>query len=221
MIVLAYILRVTEPYQIGLIALASAPPAVAVVPFTNFLGGDPHYSLVGFTSCYLGAFIFTPTIMSMFLGSQPGFQTKIFTLLFELIIIPLILSRVLLVTRLDERIESRKGTLVNWSFFLIIYTIVGLNKEIFLRDPVSLIPLVFISAICTFILGYIIEKTNIRLGITDKKIMSLMLLGTSKNSGFAAGIAITIFSVESTVPSTITTIFMLLYVIFLDLRKHL
>ena len=48
----------------------------------------------------------------------------------------------------------------------------------------------------------------------------MVLLGTSKNSGFTAGIALVLFGAETTVPSTITTIFMLIYVIFLDMRAH-
>ena len=120
-ILLAYILGISEPYQVGFIVLASAPPAVAVVPFTNFLEGDLHYSIIGFASCYIGAFLFTPLITSMFLGSQPGFQLRIITLLAELIIIPFMLSRVLVYTGVEEKIGSYKGTLVNWSFFIIIY----------------------------------------------------------------------------------------------------
>lgn len=218
MILLAYLLDLPRSYLVGFIVLASAPPAIAVIPFTSFLGGDNDYSLVGFTACYVGAFIFTPITMSVFLGSQPGFQIRIFTLLTELIIVPFILSRILVQYGIDKRIVTVKGTLINWSFFIIIYTIVGLNNEVFLREPLSLISLAIIALSATFILGYIVEKISKSAGVGPSKTMSIVLLGTSKNSGFAAGIAITLFSVESTVPSTLTTIFMLLYVIFLDLR---
>jgi BASS family bile acid:Na+ symporter len=219
MILLAYILKLPDPYRVGFIVLASVPPAIAVIPFTNFLGGDPDYSLVGFTACYLGAFLLTPLTLSTFLGSQPGFQRRILTLLSELIILPFLLSRVLVRYGIDERIGPYKGTMVNWSFFVIIYTIVGLNKEVFLKDPLSLAPLAAIAIFATFIIGYIVEKISEALEVRSSRTLSNVLLATSKNSGFAAGIAITLFSVESTVPSTLTTIFMLLYVIFLDLRK--
>jgi len=219
MILLAYLLKLPDPYRVGFIVLASVPPAIAVIPFTNFLGGDPDYSLVGFTACYIGAFLLTPLTLSTFLGSQPGFQLRIITLLSQLIIVPFLLSRVLVRYSIDKRIGSYKGTMVNWSFFVIIYTIVGLNNKVFLRDPLSLVPLATIAIFATFVMGYIVEKISEALGAGPSKTLSNVLLGTSKNSGFAAGIAITLFSVESTVPSTLTTVFMLLYVIFLDLRK--
>jgi BASS family bile acid:Na+ symporter len=47
----------------------------------------------------------------------------------------------------------------------------------------------------------------------------MVLLGTSKNAGLAAGLALTLFGRETAVPSTVQTIFMLIYVILLDLRK--
>lgn len=220
MILLSYIFRLSQPYLTGFIVLAAVPPAIAVIPFTNFLGGDPDYSLVGFTACYIAAFLVTPLTLSVFIGSQPGFESKIFTLLFQLILLPFILSRLLLRFNVEERIKPYKGTLVNWSFFIIIYTIVGLNRQVFLRNPSSLIPLIVIGVLDTFILGFLIEKAAYKANINDKKVVNLVLFGTSKNSGFAAGLAITLFGAESTVPSTITTVLMLVYVIFLDLKKR-
>ncbi len=220
MILLAYLMGLPQSYLIGFIVLAAVPPAVAVIPFTNFLGGDPDFSLVGFIACYLGAFIITPLTLTVFLGSQPGFQARIITLLVELIVLPFILSRLLVRFNVDEAIKPYKGTLINWSFFIVIYAIVGLNRDVFLGDPFSLTPLIVIVVLVTFILGFVVEKVSERLGVESKTITSLVLLGTSKNSGFAAGLTIALFEAESTVPSTVTTVLMLLYVIFLDLRKR-
>jgi len=48
----------------------------------------------------------------------------------------------------------------------------------------------------------------------------VILLGTSKNTGFAAGLALTLFSEQTAVPSTVQTIFMLSSVIFLNLKRR-
>jgi BASS family bile acid:Na+ symporter len=48
----------------------------------------------------------------------------------------------------------------------------------------------------------------------------MILLGTSKNAGLAAGLALTLFTRETAVPSTVQTISMLTYVIYLDLRMR-
>jgi len=47
--------------------------------------------------------------------------------------LPLLVSRVLLWTSMAARLEPIKGTITNWSFFVVTYTIVGLNQELFLH----------------------------------------------------------------------------------------
>jgi BASS family bile acid:Na+ symporter len=118
------------------------------------------------------------------------------------------------------RIATVRGPLINWSFFLVVYTVVGLNREVFLSQPLSLIPAATITVVTTFLLGNVIEKVGRILRINPKRVISMVLLGTSKNAGFAAGLALTLFGKQMAVPSTVATVLMLAYVIFLDLRKH-
>jgi BASS family bile acid:Na+ symporter len=204
----------------GFVVLASVPPAIGVIPFTSFLDGDVEFSLIGTMGCYFGAFIFTPLILFTLLGFGFGFQTQLLITLIELLVIPLVLSRILLYTGVDLRIAKVKWPLVNWSFFLIVYTIVGLNREVFLSQPLSLIPAAGISLATIFLLGYFIERVGRRLRINPKIVTSMVLLGTSKNAGFAGGLALALFDKQTAIPSTITTIFMLINVIMLDLKKR-
>jgi BASS family bile acid:Na+ symporter len=219
-LILSHVIILEESLRIGFIVLASVPPAVGVIPFTSFLDGDVEFSLIGTMGCYFGAFIFTPLILFTLLGFSSGFQNQLFITMIELIIIPLILSRILLHTGVDLRIAKVKGSLLNWSFFLIVYTIVGLNREIFLSQPLSLIPAAIITIANIFLLGYVIERVGRLLRINRKTITSMVLLGTSKNAGFAGGLALALFGKQTAIPSTITTIFMLINVILLDLKKR-
>jgi len=154
------------------------------------------------------------------LGLSAGFQVKLFTTLVELIIIPLALSRVLVHTGVASRIAPVRGTLINWSFFLVVYTVVGLNRGVFLSRPSSLIPAAAITATTTYLLGYAIDRAGRFLRVDPKRVVSMVLLGTSKNAGFAAGLALTLFGRQTAIPSTIQTILMLSYVIFLDLKAR-
>ena len=208
------------PLRTGFIVLAAVPPAVGVIPFTGFLDGDVEFSLIACLSCYLVAFIATPLILFTLLGLSAGFQVKLFTTMFQLIIIPLFLSRILVYTGVASRIAPVKGTLLNWSFFLVVYTSVGLNQEVLLSQPSSLIPAAVITVTTTFLLGYLIERAGRILRLDPKKVISVVLLGTSKNAGFAAGLALTLFGRQTAIPSTIQTISMLSYIIFLDLKKR-
>jgi BASS family bile acid:Na+ symporter len=209
-----------EAFKIGLVILAAVPPAVAVIPFTTFLKGDTEFSLQATLGCYLSAFIFTPMIFFSSLGYSFGYQGELLVIMIELIIIPLILSRILLYTRIASRIEPIKGTLINWTFFIVVYTVVGLNREVFLSRPLSLIPVTVIALASTFLLGYVIERIGRLLSINPKKRVCFVLLGTLKNTGFAAGLALTLFNKQAAVPSTISTILQLSSIILLDLKKH-
>jgi BASS family bile acid:Na+ symporter len=219
-ILLSGLLVPEGPLRTGFVVLAAVPPAVGVIPFTGFLDGDVEFSLIGCLACYLVAFIATPLILSTLLGLSAGFQAKLLTTMFQLIIIPLALSRILVHTGVASRIAPVKGTLTNWSFFLVVYTVVGLNRDVLLSRPSSLIPAAAITAATTFLLGYAIERAGRLLRVDPKKVISIVLLGTSKNAGFAAGLALTLFGRETAIPSTIQTISMLSYVIFLDLKER-
>ena len=103
---------------------------------------------------------------------------------------------------------------------MVVYTVVGLNRKVFLDKPLSLIPVAAIAMASTFLLGYVIEGIGRMVRIDPKRVTSIVLLGTLKNAGFAAGLALALFDEQTAIPSTITTIFMLSYVILLDLKKR-
>jgi len=140
----------------GFILLAAVPPAVAVIPFALFLRGNMDLALLGTIGAYLGALIITPLIAFVFLGAGFISPTKLLLILGELIIGPLIVSRILVSTGLSKRIDPYKGPIINWSFFLVVYIITGLNRDIFIHQPLSIIPVTVIAILTTFVLGWVI-----------------------------------------------------------------
>ena len=138
----------------------------------------------------------------------------------ELILAPIIIARILITTRIAHFIEPVKGGLTNWGFFLVTYTIVGLNQDIFFSHPKILLPVVFISVASTFLLGWIIEGVSKLFKIDQETITSLVLLGTLKNYGLAGGLALTFFNHQTAVPSTVAVVFMVIYIIWLEFKKR-
>jgi BASS family bile acid:Na+ symporter len=209
-----------EAFRSGFILLAAVPPAVAVIPFTGFLNGNSAFSLIGTIGCYLGALIITPLIALGVLGSSFVEPVKIVTIMVELIIVPLILSRILIGAGIAVRIEPLKGVITNWSYFLLSYTIVGLNRPVFLEQPLSLIPVALIAFASTFFLGFAIEKVGGLFSIDPKTLTSLILLGTLKNYGLAGGLALALFSKQTAIPATVSVIFMIVYIIWLGFKRQ-
>jgi len=207
-----------EALRAGFVIIASVPPAVAVIPFTFFLKGDGPFSLVGTIGAYLGALVIMPLIALGFLGLGLIDPSKLIIIMIELIIAPLIVSRVLTRIGMNARLEPVKGAITNWSFFLITYTIVGLNRELILHQPLSLLPVALIAVASTFVLGWAIEGIGKYFKVSPKTLTSLVLLGTLKNYGLAGGLALALFSKQTSVPATVSTIFMTVYIIWLEFR---
>jgi len=202
----------------GFIILAVVPPAVAIIPFTELLNGNSAYSLIGTMAAYLGALIIMPLIMLEFLGPSSFDLARIPMITAVLIILPLVISRILLWKRMDEQIEPIKGTITNWSFFVVFYTIVGLNQDILVGQPLRLVPVAAIAITSTFFLGLIIDSVGRLLRVDSKITTSLVLLGTLKNYGLAGGLSLALFGKQTALPATVSAVFMFVYIVWLGFQ---
>jgi BASS family bile acid:Na+ symporter len=203
----------------GFIIVLTVPPAVAVIPFTLLLKGDTTFSLMATIGCYLGALILMPLITIGYLGPTFVDQQKVTLIMIELIGIPLLFSRLLKWREFSKKIEPYKGTIINWSFFLVTYTIVGLNRGIFLNHPSAMVPVALVALAGTFLMGFGIEKGGQYFGISRERLISLVLLGTQKNTGLAAGLALTLFNDRTALPATVYTIIMIIHFVWLSTRQ--
>ena len=204
----------------GFVLLASVPPAIAVIPFSGFLRGNGPLSLIGTAGAYLGALVIMPLIAFGLLGSTELDPYKLLMIILELIVLPLAVSRWLIQKGIKERIDPYRGTITNWSFFVVIYTLIALNRNIILGQTMLLLPIASIAIITMFILGFLIDWVLSLFHIPKETRTSLVLLGTLKNQGLAGGLALTLFSQEAALPSAISTMVMIVYVIWLDFKKR-
>jgi len=204
----------------GFVLLAAAPPAVAVIPFSGFLRGNGALSLVGTVGAYLGALAIIPLISLKLLGSAPFDPYKILMIFLELIVLPLAVSRLLIRKGWNTRIESSRGAVTNWSFFVALYTMVGMNHNVILSQTSTLLTVMSISIITTFVLGLLIDWVCSLFHITRDTRTSLVLLGTLKNQALAGGLALTLFAHEASLPAAVSSMVMILYVIWLDFKKR-
>jgi len=203
----------------GFIILLAVPPAVAVIPFSMLLKGDVSFSLIGAIGGYLGALILMPLITIGFLGPEFVDRSKVIMIMLELIVIPLLFSRLLRWRGFSEKIEPYKGMFTNWGFFLVNYTIVGLNRSIILNHPSAIAPVALVALFSTFLMGFVIGKIGRLFQVEPGKLVSLTLLGTHKNTGLAAGLALSLFDERTALPATVCTIFMIVYIVWLNFKQ--
>jgi len=208
-----------EPIRIGMILVASAPPGVAVIPFTSLLAGNSILSLFAIFGTYLSSIFIMPGLILLLTGAEVFPFSKLILTLIELIILPIVFSRFLLFKDFYKSIIPWKGTIINWGFFVVIFTVIGLNQKTFLEQPNVLIKVSLIAFTTTF-LGFILLNIILKkIGINQKDRTSMILLGTIKNSGFAAAIALTLFDETTSIPGAIISAIYALYMIWLG-GKH-
>lgn len=208
-----------ETIWIGFVLLAASPPAVAVIPFSAFLRGNGALSLIGTAGAYLGALAIIPLIALGLLSSVTFDSFKLLMITMELILLPLAVSRFLIRKGWEERIEPHRGAITNWSFFVVLYTLIALNRNL-IRHATALLPVAAISLLSMFVLGFLIDWVSGLFHIPKETRTSLVLLGTLKNQGLSGGLALTLFSQEAALPSAVSTIVMIGYIIWLDFKKR-
>ena len=201
---------------VGFVVLALVPPATAVVPFSYALGGDVSFSLIGMTGAYLAALIVMPVGLAYLLGSQIFDPLSLFLVLGELVVIPIIVSRVLLYLGASRYIEPHRGSIVNWSLFVVTFSVIGLNRQAFVSDFDVLISTSFIAIVTSFLLAYLLEAGAKALRVKHETTVSVIMMGTTKNWSMAGGLLLTLFSERSAVPPSICVFFAIFMIVWLE-----
>ena len=190
----------------GMIVMAAAPPAVAVLPLTKIAGGNERLSLFALILSYILAIFIMPALIYIFLAKF----VSIFDLLKSvalLILLPMILSRFI-------KLES-SNEIINAFFFFVIFPIIGANRRLFFVDAKLLIFLSMLMAIRTIGSGSMIKYiTKKKFGV--KNAISYSMFAAFKNEGLVMILASSLFTPSAAIPAIIATIFELVWVAMVE-----
>ncbi|MCF6366195.1 MAG: hypothetical protein L3J35_08340 [Bacteroidales bacterium] len=200
----------------GFVVIAATPPGVAIIPFTYTFKGNLDYSFKGILGTYILAVFLAPVIISVFSENTSLDPIIIISVIIKIIVVPILLSRILLIKKIYPITEKIRGKIVDWGFALIIYTAVAINRDIILNDINNVTKagfILFSSIIIAGILFMIIfrKKSNKELLISK----NLML--TVKSSGFAVAVTLILFEEKSAIPAAVMGIVILLWLIGLNI----
>lgn len=187
----------------GFVLLAACPQAVSVIPVTYLLSGNVRFTLAGAVATYIAALALAPLICILFIGSSVIEPTRLLIVLGELIVAPMIAAQVLRRTRIMATVDKWRSPVVNWGFFFVIYTVIGLNSELILQEPRTLLLVSALAFVAVFVLGELINRVSRLMGVAKADRISLMLLGTRKNEGMAGAIALVFFSTTAALPAAV------------------
>ncbi len=200
----------------GFVVIAATPPGVAVIPFTYTFKGNLDYSFRAILGTYLISIFLSPFIIYTFSEGVILNPMIIVGVIIKIIVIPLILSRFLLIKKIYPITEKLRGKVIDWGFALIIYTAVAVNRDLILNDYITVLKSAGILFFSLFGIG--IFFLFIRRNKIDKKLtVSKNLILTVKSSGFAIAVTMILFEPKSAVPAAVMSIFVLLWLITLNI----
>ena len=205
-----------EASFLGFVVIAATPPGVAIIPFTYTFKGNLDYSFKAILGTYLLSIVITPLIISLFTKDVGLDRDVLIILIVKIIVIPLILSRLLILKPIYPFVEKIRGKIVDWGFALIIYTAIALNRDLILNEFSSVISSVFILFVAIFISGLIFMVLN-RKKKDNKTQISKNLMLTIKGSGFAIATTLILFDEKSAIPAAVMSILVLLWLIALNI----
>jgi bile acid:Na+ symporter, BASS family len=209
-----YLIR-DENLWIGMVLIAAVPPGVSIIPLSKLFRAEPKASFAGLAGAYLGAILIAPLIGIGFLKYIPLNYSGVILLVLELIVLPLVLSRIAVDKDWDKIFEPYKEIINDWCFFIVFYALAASCRYLNFRRPLDVFFIALIAAASTFLLGYAIEKICVFYRVPKEKVISLFLLGTLKNYGLAGGIALAVFNKQAALPAIIFIFFMFLYELWL------
>ncbi len=199
-LILAFTLIDDEAIRLGFVVMAAVPPAIAIVPFAYLLKGDVEEALISNTAIYLISIFLMPALMTLLTQNQTD-PIRLLKVLILLILIPLAVSRYLGKFEIKHTKE-----IVNLCFSVVIYTVVGLNRDSFFHDPTLISVIALICFMRTFVSGtaiLMLAKSKMRIESAIVK----ALFGSYKNLGFSATVALILFGERASLPSAICILF--------------
>jgi BASS family bile acid:Na+ symporter len=217
-LILARLLVPDPDLWLGFVLLAATPSGIAVIPFSYMLGGDTVFALVGSLGAYLSAIVIMPATATLLAGSALVSPGRLVTILVQLVLVPLVLSRLINASPLKSPIERWRGTIVNWAFALVIFIVIALNRNSLLRQPQVLLPLGLIGLLTNFGLAVVLEWVLEKLHFNRATRLTSALMGTIKNTSLTAATALALFGERVSLPAAVVSVSNVLYMVWLGVH---
>ncbi|VVB54238.1 Uncharacterised protein [uncultured archaeon] len=211
-----FFLRDNVDYFRGMAVMAAVPPAVAVVPFTFLLGGNGGAALSASALSYAGALLYAPALMVILLGNSVDVGYLLW-LLFLMIIVPFVVSRVL--RRFPDGLFSLNKAVINICFAVISYSVIALNSAALHSVNPQMLLLTLALFARTFVSGFFVWHMTGFLKLKSDDRIAYSMLSAYKNLGAATVISLGLFGAAAAFPAAIGTIFELLF--FIAFRIYL
>lgn len=212
LLLLAYVIIPFEHEMFaGFVLIAISPPGIVIVPFAARMKSNVDWSAIGVIGSYFFLLILFPITMIFFNAEINPYE--IFMLLLFSVILPLVFSRILRKLPSFKFTTKHQGLLIDISFFVLIYVVIGINKNLLVNNfHLAAFPLLVFMILLFPITALFIHLLK-TLKLPQKDIINKTLMFSVKNNGFSAVTAITLFGTVAAIPSAALSVVLLIYLI--------
>ncbi|PVV83027.1 bile acid:sodium symporter, partial [Dehalogenimonas alkenigignens] len=196
---------------------AGAPPSLLITPCAYNIKGDVSFSFLSTTACYFLSILILPFLVYVFLGSA-YWGVELFNVIFQIVILPLILSRIIRNIKYFTLLSPYTGHIINWCVAIVCFTLIGLNYDLLTKYSTYLLIAIIVAVSTIFILGESIYRASRLLNIPSPQAISYMLLGSMKKWAGASAIAYVLLGPQASIPAITALVIGFLYYLFLSIR---
>jgi len=198
----------------GWVVMAAVPSAIAVIPITSLFRGNVPRVLVSSAMLYVAAFAMTPLVTLAFAGRAAN-PVDLAVQLLLLFAVPLVASRILARSQAVRRVRPLA---VNVSFFILVMTLAGANRWVFLENPGLVLMLAAGGFVRTWVVGGVVYAASSRLSRDRDVWIADTLFSTLKNLGLAALLGLALFGPVGALPAIVCMFLEITWVIALGRR---
>ncbi|MGI2336121.1 MAG: hypothetical protein ACRKGH_05700 [Dehalogenimonas sp.] len=216
-VVLGYLLTDDKYLIAGFVILAGAPPSLLITPCAYNIKGDVSFSFLSTIACYFLSILILPFLVYVFLGST-YWGVELFNVTFQIVILPLILSRIIRNISYLGPMQPYTGHIINWCIATVCFTLIGLNYELLTAYSTYLLVAMIVAVTTIFVLGESIYRISQLINTPPSQAISYMLLGSMKKWAGASAIAYVLLGPKASIPAITALVIGFLYYLFLSIR---
>ncbi len=157
--------------------------------------GDVNRTVIGLSGLHLIAVVLAPLILILFAVETAVEPRIILVLMLKTIVMPLIISSILRHKLLLHKVKAIKGKVINWGFFLIILSIVGLSRQVIFENMNLIWESMLLFAVVMVDWSLIFHWISLKAHTQRETIIADTFFLTTKSSAFAA---VVVFATEQT-----------------------
>lgn len=196
LVVFAFKGFVSQITFVGLMIIAAAPSAIAVVFLADILGGEPHKALVGTTLAQLLSPLATPFLVWAFAHTSVSVDTMaMFVLIAKLVIGPFVLAQVMRYYGWDKKILKFAGWTNEFLLFLLIWATIAPASAVIRGNLSEFSVALGIAAILLLIQA----AAGFFFGKAKREKITWITIAISKNFTVSSVLALTLFGAASLV----------------------